>query len=323
MLDGVYDWLQGKTPKPIFALDFSGAKQQLATGLGNYVTQRLTALPYCTRTPDINTYDVFSATCKPYGLKPADAGKDVADALASDPTFLGNPVVTADTLKVDKNFFGNPSGTTVNLFDQPQIKHLPLYFQLGRYVPYIFGLLAAICAVIMILLTPNRWRGIRRTSFNLFWSGSILTLSVFLLGISVSRMKGSINANPSQSVPLKQFLVSLTDAVFGDVTNILLLFAISFIALGGLALLLTFYYRNSTFARKYKNRGVPLAPKEHPDKIKERYKKEFAAYVAKQQAKEQKKSAKGSIAPLESPTRVKARYKKQFAQMVDRQKKRR
>ena len=49
VLDGGYNWLEGSADKLDFRIDLTDAKQELATGLGSYVTNRVIASPCVNR----------------------------------------------------------------------------------------------------------------------------------------------------------------------------------------------------------------------------------------------------------------------------------
>jgi hypothetical protein len=117
VIDSVFIWLDGKTAKPQFSLDFTNNKQLLASELGNYTATRAASLPPCT-VQDVqaaqSNNDVFSIKCLPPGVTPAQAGQEATSKIANNKDFLKDPVVTSDTFKAgdtnlgDKNFNAEP-----------------------------------------------------------------------------------------------------------------------------------------------------------------------------------------------------------------------
>jgi hypothetical protein len=279
-LDGTYNWLDGKTPQPVFSLDFSGAKKQLAEGIGNYVKTRLAGLPVCPAGTDLSSYDLFNDNCRPLGVDPTAQGKNVTDQLLNDQSFLPNPVVTPKTLtiKEDLSSVGSDSASpTVNLFQQSQIKQLPKYYRWSRLAPFVFGILVLICVMLVLWSSPSMSQGFSRVGFSLIWTGGLLIFSVFMFSFASGRLKGSFGTG--QSAELKVLTSSLIDAIFSDVNNVLLWFGISFAAVGSGALFLGYTLRKRAGVGEYNLYGEKLAPKESPAEVKELYKKRFRAMI--------------------------------------------
>jgi hypothetical protein len=70
VLESNYAWLKGETTQPNFVIDLSGAKQDFAQSVGQYVKDRLASLPPCTpiqlaQLPDPANIDYLTLDCRP------------------------------------------------------------------------------------------------------------------------------------------------------------------------------------------------------------------------------------------------------------------
>ena len=309
-LDGTYDWLGGKTKTPVFKLDFTDAKQQLANGVGNYVRQRLAGLPPCKTLPDPTTFDVFTTACLPKGLDPTKTGQQVAGELAADQSFLANTVITPTSLKVDPNLFGLSSGTAgdkqVDFFEQAQVKRLPAYYEWIHIAPFIFGFIALACAAAIIFTSPERRQGLARIGLSLVWTGGLLVVSVLVFGLVSGRVKGSLGTG--QNAAFQQLISGMVDSVFAAINGVLLHFGVAFLVLGGASLSFEYWLHRHHGGRN--EAGQRLAPKESPAATRERYKRELAEFI-KQQEQEGRE-----LAPKESSADVKARYKRELEEFI-------
>jgi len=311
-IDGTYNWLDGKSDKPFFRLDFTAAKAQLANGIGDYVKQRLTGLPNCKAVQNPDTFDVFSATCVPIGLNAAAAGKQVTDALASDSGFLANPVITENSITVSKNLLDTAqsgSAEKVNFFDQPVAKQLPSYYRWSHIMPFIFAVLSLASVAAIVFSSADRRQGMLRVGFTLLWTGGLLLLSVLIFGLASGRVKSSLVVG--QTLAYRQLITGLVDAVFADINNILLWFGASFLTGGAICLTITYSMRGRFVERN--EYGQKLAPKESPADVRARYKRELAEFIKQQEA------ASKALAPKESTEAVKRRYQRELASFIKRE----
>lgn len=177
IIDGIYHWLDGKVAQPDFKIDLASKKTGLAGLVADRAKQQATQLPACPRgtpLPDLNTFDVFSATCLPRGVTPDMVSDQVRQALLNNKDFLSQPVLTADTLKDSQT--GQP------LFASDKIKQVPHYYQLAKHTPIILTLLAILILTGIIFLSPTRQHGLNRAGMILLIIGLIMLAFAFWLG---------------------------------------------------------------------------------------------------------------------------------------------
>jgi len=156
LVDGVYDWLNGKTSQPNFTLDFTASKQILASGVGAYAEKRANGLPVCTlaqlRQLDAAKIQAFSADCLPPGVSASQARAQVENEIAADREFLPDPVLTSTSLK-DEN--GKPVFSTAT-------QEVPNRFQQLKSVFWVLLGACALLAAGVIFLSTERFKGLGR-----------------------------------------------------------------------------------------------------------------------------------------------------------------
>jgi hypothetical protein len=165
VIDGVYDWLGGKTPQPVFNVDLSGPKNDFADKVGQLAKDRAAKLPVCTSAP--TNIDPLSATCLPPGITPAQVGVQAKNDVLAGQGFLEHPTITAENFK---------GATNQSIFDKPKSKQAPKRYQLAVKLPFILAALALLTMLAIIFLSNSRRKGIRRAAIILSISGLFMLL---------------------------------------------------------------------------------------------------------------------------------------------------
>ncbi len=149
-IDGVFNWLNGKTAQPDFNIDLTSQKLSFAQKVGQFAQQHATTLPACTAVAD--TTDPLSATCLPRGVTPAQVGQQAQNDIITAQGFLNHPNITASDIK--------KSGTNQSVFATGKLQSAPKKYQLVKKTPYIFAGLTLLTIVVIILLSTTRRKGV-------------------------------------------------------------------------------------------------------------------------------------------------------------------
>ncbi len=221
VIDGTYHWLHGKTPQPDFRVDLSGPKQQFASGVGDYLRNRVQSVPACARGQVPDTDDLFSINCLPRGFDVNAEVQQQVDKLANGKDFLSDPVITAQTLKKD----GNQSP-----FDK--FKALPKIYQKATWSPWLFGSLALLSAGIIIFLHDERRRGMKRVARILLPTGVLLVfIGVATLEIA-KRGAEQIKLNGEGVSQLRPSVISLIHSIAGSLSHVYIWFGVGYAVIG-------------------------------------------------------------------------------------------
>lgn len=180
VLDSVFLWLEGNSPRPDFRIDLSELKTTFATEAAKAAQERAATLPACPAglSGSTDNFDPFAATCLPRGLTPALAADEVKNSLSSGEGFLEDPVITADTLK--------ESGSDQSLFDN-QLKDAPDIYQKAKMAPLILAILSLLAIAGIVFLSSSRRAGLRRAGISLLTVGVALLVFAWVLNYAVNQ----------------------------------------------------------------------------------------------------------------------------------------
>jgi len=225
-LNGSYNWLEGTAKDIDFRIDLTTAKQQLATGLGTYVTNRVAALPVCASNPNIEDYDAFSATCRPSVLSAAQAGSEFsANLLKQD--FLKDPVITADSLKMEDD-----GSQKTALTSDSKVTAVKTAYQRSSQLPILLSLIAAVLATGIVLLSVDKLRGIRKASYVFVVTGVILLLIYLGLGAASTKLTDKLTLSGSGSPQQTKLMIDFGKVIISDVRSAFLPYTIVYLVLG-------------------------------------------------------------------------------------------
>lgn len=173
VIGGVYAWLQGDTPEPQFAIDFSEAKNSLVANLTDVAKRRASGLPECTlaqlQTLNQNT-DLLSLPCRPPGFDVDQAADQFGNQILSDVEFLDKPVISNETLTKD----GQP------LIGE-DLQQLPKAYQAAQAAKWVLLALVAGLGLLLIFARHDRRAGLRHVAWATLGAGMFLgiTLAVY------------------------------------------------------------------------------------------------------------------------------------------------
>jgi hypothetical protein len=226
VIDGLYDWLDGKTTTPDFNVDLTSVKTSFAEKVGQAAADRATTLPVCTAPPA--STDPLSATCRPPTLTPAQIGTQAKNDVLSSQGFLEHPNITADSVKK------SDSGQSV--FDT-NLKQAPKQYQRIKKTPIILSILTILTIVAIIFISSSRRKGLRRVGIILAVVGALMLFFAFSLNrVAVHNVIPKINLD---NKVLQTNVRILATEVAQSIDQNYWIFGGVYFALGALAILVT------------------------------------------------------------------------------------
>ncbi len=228
-LDSVYAWLSGDTDKLKFTVELGETKQRLADGLGQYVEQRLAALPAC-KAGASRDVDPFTAKCLPRGVSPAKVAAQAKNEVLSG-DFFKEDSVTAKDLK-GKN--GQPL--------EKQLQAIPVAYQAVKWTVYGSGLLALLMATAVVFLSQTWRSGLRKIA--------VIFIFVGIVSVAVSWLAGyalGLVADQAKE-PLQQSGVKVAEHLAASLRNWWTVYGAVLIVLGVGALVTLRFTRPKTAA---------------------------------------------------------------------------
>jgi hypothetical protein len=169
VLDGVYDWLDGKTPVPDFQIDLTSTKTAFANNVAQATQQQLAGLPTCSAAQTkalAENFDALSATCLPQGITAASAASTLQSNILSGKGFLDNPVITANSIKSGKD--------SQPVFTSDKVKKVPTQYQRAKKTLMVLLIATVLLALAILFLSSSRAAGLRHIGIPLVVVGILL-----------------------------------------------------------------------------------------------------------------------------------------------------
>jgi hypothetical protein len=192
IIDGTYNWLEGKSKDVTFVVDFSGARDRLANEISSYAFNRLSAQPTCFAVPE--QIDPFTAGCKPPFTDLAAEQQKFAETLKGSEGFLPKARFTEADLPKNKQ------GKKIT----EQFSYVPQLYSWARLMPYILPILILILGSLSVWLSPNKRKGFQQIGMALVGSGIALLITpilfVYVLPRFTQATQFSIGGSPTQQV---------------------------------------------------------------------------------------------------------------------------
>ena len=220
VIDGFYNWLQGKTPKLEFSISLTQAKAKLADGLQQYALDRLNSLPTCTP-GDIPSGDIdaYNATCVPAGVDKTAIAAKVHDQITAD--FLKDSTITPITVK-------DGNGKSLN----QQASNAPDIYHKANDGVYASGVLAAMLAAAVVSLAAT-WRvGVRKISVIAITVGALSTVLGWLSSFSLHQAAHRIADVQTSNTFVQPQLIRIVETLADDLRNWWMIYGLSLIVLG-------------------------------------------------------------------------------------------
>jgi protein-S-isoprenylcysteine O-methyltransferase Ste14 len=233
VIDGIYNWLGGKSDQPDFHIDLSGTKNDFAEKVGAATKAKAEKLPVCTSIP--TTTDPLKATCLPPGVTPTQAGEQAKNEVLNAKGFLEHPDITASSIK---------SADGQNVFQTGKLKKAPSYYQLSTKVPYILATLTLVAILAVVFLSSSRRKGLRHAGFTVALVGAFML--AFAWGFNRAVTQNVIPQINSDNKVFESSIRILASDVSHSIDQNYWIFGIAYFSLGLVLVLVTFLGRKGT-----------------------------------------------------------------------------
>jgi hypothetical protein len=180
-INGTYDWLEEKTAKPAFTLEFSALKTNLANALGDYGEERVAGLPVCPSNAQTSEVDAFSISCRPPNLSASAIGEEIRQDFVSSDDFLQDTSVDASEIGKDEE--------GKSTFDR--LSELPQVFKLLRVSQIALPLITVFVAAGIVLISNDRLRSLRRIGLVMLVIGGFMLLATFFTRTGMERVRSA------------------------------------------------------------------------------------------------------------------------------------
>ena len=227
-LDGLFDWLEGKTETPQITIDLTQPKQKLAAGIGEATYNKLASKPRCTtaqlRTLDRNNKDIASLPCIPPGMDLRATQAQIVNKINTSDQFLKDTTITTDELTAASGKQG---------IDFEKLDKVPLAFKIFSLGAVIWGVVAVLSGGLLLLLHDERRRGLWVISRALLMTGIVVLAGVLMVTILANQVRPAAD-NQNDLVLLVPDIVKVIAAKFNKV---LIIFGAIYVVVGAGGLL--------------------------------------------------------------------------------------
>lgn len=179
IIDSIYAWLEGRTDKPDFNIDLTGARIGFADRAAQEAQERAAALPRCPGGISLAEFDVFTASCLPAGVTPQMVAERVRTGILNGEGLFDTSSLNADSLKTGD---GQP------MFQE--FESLPARYQQAMEAPFYLSLAAVLVAAAIVFLSPGRRKGLKRVGIILAVVGLIMLVISWLFGAEILKRLG-------------------------------------------------------------------------------------------------------------------------------------
>lgn len=227
IIDGTYSWLHGETQTPQFEINTRQIQDQVAANVAGAGGQRVRDLPACTlaQLQQINPNDIdpFTLPCRPQGYDISAIAQRYQRQVAASDDFFEHETITAETLtdQDGQNVFEN-------------LTEVPEVFQFGQKLPWVFGVAAAVLALIILLWHSSKRGGLKTICVSLLLAGGLLLLGALVSSWLLGRMQPDL---VSESPAIQDSVLALIRSLHQAVRRIALIFALVYAALGAAGLI--------------------------------------------------------------------------------------
>jgi hypothetical protein len=182
IINGAYDWLDGKTETVVVNLDLTDEKKAFIDALGNEAISRAASLPACTQ-QQTSDFDPLSSNCIPSGVNVAAQANKIKEELASSKDFLPDTNITSEDLKVGDE--GNKQLISDAFSPAKKV------YGYGRDLAYVATAILAIDAVLIFFLGKTRRSGLKVNA----WIFGLAGGWALLIGALLKALNSSIVNN--------------------------------------------------------------------------------------------------------------------------------
>lgn len=244
IINGTYDWLEGKTNEVHFTVDFRQAREQLANGISAYAFTKLGSKPTCFAIPE--QIDPFTAGCKPPFTNLNEEQQKFAADLAGSEGFLPKAVFTEADLPKSKQ------GKTLT----EQYAYIPKLYEAARLMPFVLPLIILGLVGLWIWLSSNKRHGFQQVGIAFIGTGVTLLITpilfVYVLPRFTQATQFSIGGNPTQQV-----FNDVANNLTANFYNLLINVSVQVVAIGLVIVIAERLTRaNSLYANVEKKAGI-------------------------------------------------------------------
>lgn len=216
IIDGFYNWIQGKTEKPTFNVNLLGARDQAAENVATYVAGRVASLPACSTAGLYSLYssgaltasNYYNMSCRPPSLSTQTVHDTVRSSILSSSDF-------ANQLTVDASTMTDTSGEPL----YKKLSFVPAAYTAIVWSTYATGILAIAALAGSIFLHPRRRTGAKHAGIILLACGAASALLAWITVFGATYIERLVISAAGTDAALQVKITDIVRALVTDVRN--------------------------------------------------------------------------------------------------------
>lgn len=201
VIDGFYDWLEGKTESPQFSITFNDRLTSLADSISDPLSSELGKLPACPAgTVFDSQFDPLSAQCIPEGT---NVNQIISD-FSKEFTQSDNPLstaITSDDLQLDEE----------------TLDYGPKAYSAAQKLPLFFGIAILLFSLLSIASAATLESGLKKVSWSFIINGALMAVFFWALG-SLDQLF-SFDSSDLSEAAINGIMKPLLNVVFSDISK--------------------------------------------------------------------------------------------------------
>lgn len=231
VLNGIFAWMQGKTPEPQFRIDLTNAKADLSNNVAVFAEKRANSLPACTlqQLRQLNpNIDLLEIPCLPPGINVHALAQDYSQKFLTSGDFLSDPVITNETIA--KNNGGKPLSE--------QLHGVPEAYSALNILKWVLILLAIALTALLILGRRNRRTGAKHVAWTLIGVAVFMLINLIIYWFLFDRA----NAHRAATDAVQAMWIDGAQSIIAQFNKIILWWTAGYAVIGA-AILVYFRFR--------------------------------------------------------------------------------
>ena len=216
IIDGFYNWIQGKTEKPTFNVNLLGARDQAAENVATYVAGRVASLPACSTAELYSLYtsgpltasNYYNMSCRPPSLSTQTVHDTVRSSILSSSDF-------ANQLTVDASTMTDTSGEPL----YKKLSFVPAAYTAIVWSTYATGVLAIAALAGSIFLHPRRRTGVKHVGIIQLACGAASALLAWITVFGATYIERLVISTAGTDAALQVKITDIVRALVTDVRN--------------------------------------------------------------------------------------------------------
>ena len=179
-INAFYDWLEGRSEKLKFTINFQPNISLVANGLSEHAFNRLAPQSLCIENSD--KIDPFTSNCRPQNIDLVEAKIALEDDIKAPGNILPKPIITAADMP------RNQQNKTI----AEQYPELPIWFNWAKQAPWLLSFFTLLSAICYLWMSRIKRSAIKQLGRSVISNGILLCFTPLVFGFLLPRYTNNL-----------------------------------------------------------------------------------------------------------------------------------